>query len=166
MSSPVVVRPATLDDDAVLLEVDHATWSPACSPGAPPDRDRDPTFFRPQHGGPEGFLVAELDGEPVGYVALHPAGTLASHAHVRIVDGLGVLPAAQGRGVGRALVEAAVARAWEEGAAKVTLRVLSTNQTARRLYERCGFDVEGVLVGEFVVDGSPVDDVWMARHLR
>ena len=63
------------------------------SPGEPPDRDRHPTFFRPQHGGPEGFLVAELAGEPVGYVALHPAGTLASHAHVRIIDGLAVLAA-------------------------------------------------------------------------
>jgi ribosomal protein S18 acetylase RimI-like enzyme len=166
MSSPVVVRPATLGDGAALLEVDHATWSPAWSPGVPPDRDRDPTFFRPQHGGPEGFLVAVLAGELVGYVALHPAGTLPSHAHVRIIDGLGVLPAVQRRGVGRALVEAAVTRARDEGAAKVTLRVLSTNPAARRLYERCGFVVEGVLVGEFVVDGSPVDDVWMARHLR
>lgn len=165
MSTPVVVRPATLDDDVALLEIDHVTWSPAWSPGEPPDRDRHPTFFRPQHGGPEGFLVAELAGEPVGYVALHPAGTLASHAHVRIIDGLAVLPAAQGRGVGRALVKAAVERARADGAAKVTLRVLSTNPVARRLYERCGFVVEGVLVGEFVIDGSHVDDVWMARHL-
>lgn len=165
--SPVepVVRPATVDDDAVLLEIDHVTWSPSCSPGAPPDRVRDPAFFREQHGGPGGFLVAELDGVVVGYVGLHPAGDLATHAHVRIIDGLGVLPAAQGRGVGEALVRAAVERARAEGAAKVTLRVLGTNPTARRLYERCGFDVEGVLVGEFVIEDSPVDDVWMARHL-
>lgn len=161
-----VVRPATIDDDRILLEIDHATWSPAWSPGAPPDRERDPAFYREQHGGPEGFLVAELDGDVVGYVGLHPAGDLASHAHVRIIDGLGVLPAARGRGVGEALVRAAVERARADGAAKVTLRVLGTNPTARRLYERCGFDVEGVLVGEFVIEGSPVDDVWMALHLH
>lgn len=165
MNAEPVIRPATIDDDAELLEIDHATWSPAASPGTRPDRARDPAFFREQHGGPDGFLVAELDGVVVGYVALHPAGDLASHAHVRIIDGLGVLPAAQGRGVGEALVRAAVERARAEGAAKVTLRVLGTNPTARRLYERCGFAVEGVLVGEFVIDGSPVDDVWMALHL-
>lgn len=161
----VLIRSATTDDDAELLEIDHVTWSPRWSPGSPPDRERDPAFFREQRGGPEGFLVAELDGVVVGYVALHPAGDLASHSHVRIIDGLGVLPAAQGRGVGEALVRAAVERARAEGAAKVTLRVLGTNPTARRLYERCGFAVEGVLVGEFVIDGSPVDDVWMAAHL-
>lgn len=162
----VLIRSATTDDDAELLEIDHVTWSPRWSPGTPPDRERDPAFFREQHGGPEGFLVAELDGLVVGYVALHPAGDLASHAHVRIIDGLGVLPAAQGRGVGEALVRAAVERARAEGAAKVTLRVLGTNPTARRLYERCGFAVEGVLVGEFVIEGTPVDDLWMATHLR
>lgn len=160
-----VVRPATTGDDAALLEIDHVTWSPSWSPGTAPDRERDPTFFREQHGGPEGFLVAELGGVVVGYVGLHPAGDLASHAHVRIIDGLGVLPATRGRGVGEALVRAAVERARADGAAKVTLRVLGTNPTARRLYERCGFGVEGVLVGEFVIDRSPVDDVWMAVHL-
>lgn len=160
-----VVRPATVEDDSTLLEIDHVTWSPRWSPGNPPDRERDPAFFREQHGGPEGFLVAELDGDVVGYVGLHPAGNLASHAHVRIIDGLGVLPAAQGRGVGEALVRAAVERARAEGAAKVTLRVLGTNPTARRLYERCGFAVEGVLVGEFIIAGAVVDDVWMAIHL-
>ncbi|RYY44131.1 MAG: N-acetyltransferase [Actinomycetales bacterium] len=92
-----VVRPATVEDDSTLLEIDHVTWSPRWSPGSPPDRERDPAA---------------------------------------------------------------------EGAAKVTLRVLGTNPTARRLYERCGFAVEGVLVGEFVIEGSPVDDLWMATHLR
>jgi len=35
----------------------------------------------------------------------------------------------------------------------------------RRLYESCGFVVEGVLRGEFHVDGRDVDDVLMARAL-
>ena len=39
------------------------------------------------------------------------------------------------------------------------------NPGARRLYERAGFVVEGVLRGEFVLDGVPVDDVLMARYL-
>lgn len=45
------------------------------------------------------------------------------------------------------------------------LRVLSGNTVARALYERCGFVVEGVLVGEFVVAGQLMDDVLMARYL-
>jgi ribosomal protein S18 acetylase RimI-like enzyme len=160
------VRPARPADDAALLALDRATWSPRWSPGAPPDGAEDATFFGERNGAPDGFLVAELDGSAVGYVAVHPAGTLPSHRHVRIIDGLAVDPSVQGRGVGETLVRAAVERARGEGAGKVTLRVLGTNPTARRLYARCGFAVEGVLVGEFVIDGSPVDDVWMAVHLR
>ena len=46
-----------------------------------------------------------------------------------------------------------------------TLRVLGPNATARALYERAGFVVEGVLREEFHLDGRYVDDVLMARDL-
>ncbi|MEU2632635.1 GNAT family protein, partial [Kitasatospora sp. NPDC007106] len=51
------------------------------------------------------------------------------------------------------------------GARRITLRVLGHNTPARRLYERCGFTVEGVLREEFLLDGAYVDDVWMGRPL-
>ena len=44
-----------------------------------------------------------------------------------------------------------------------SLRVLGENDAARRLYERAGYEVEGVLRGEFHLDGRDVDDVLMAR---
>jgi ribosomal protein S18 acetylase RimI-like enzyme len=91
---------------------------------------------------------------------------LASNAHVRAITGLAVDPAAQRRGVGRRLVEAARARAVEEGATRLTLRVLAHNAGALRLYEACGFVREGVLRGEFVLEGRAVDDVLMALDLR
>lgn len=47
----------------------------------------------------------------------------------------------------------------------MTLRVLGHNTGARRVYERCGFVVEGVLRGEFRIDGQDVDDILMARSL-
>ena len=62
-------------------------------------------------------------------------------------------------------MEAAVEEARRRGATKLSLRVLGHNQGARRVYERCGFHVEGVLTGEFVLDGVAVDDVLMARTL-
>ncbi len=157
-----VVRPAALADDAALLDIDQRTWSPRWTPALEPDWTRRRRFFAGDDG-PGGFLVAELEGVVVGYVALHQDIDLPSHAHVLTLDGLAVLPAAQGRGVGHVLVDAAVARAGERGARKVTLRVLANNDVARRLYERCGFEVEGVLRGEFHLDGRDVDDVLMAR---
>jgi RimJ/RimL family protein N-acetyltransferase len=47
----------------------------------------------------------------------------------------------------------------------MTLRVLGHNLAARRLYERCGFTVEGVFPEEFLIDGHYVDDIAMGRRL-
>jgi RimJ/RimL family protein N-acetyltransferase len=63
-------------------------------------------------------------------------------------------------------VEAAAEEATRRGATRLTLRVLAPNAPARALYAACGFTVEGVLAGEFVLEGEPVDDVLMARDLR
>ena len=158
------IRTAHEADDAVLLEIDFATWTQAVSPAPTPTRESRKTFFDDRTDR-ENYLVAEDDGDVLGYVLVHQNIPLASHAHVLGINGLAVAPAAQGRGVGRALIEAAVTEAARRGATKVQLRVLGENPGARRLYERCGFVVEGVLRGEFMLDGKLVDDVLMARHL-
>lgn len=154
------IRPAVAADDESLAAIDEATWDVTVTPA--PRREPGSAFF----GGPqpEDVLVAEVDGTVVGYVTLHQVIPLPSHAHVLQVNGLAVAPHVQGRGIARELVQAALREATDRGARKVGLRVLSTNQPARRLYESCGFVIEGRLAGEFVLDGHPVDDLLMAWH--
>lgn len=108
-------------------------------------------------------MVALIDGELAGYIATMAPTPHPSHAHVLEICGLSVDPARQGRGIGRALIEAAALEAAEQGARRLTLRVLSTNERARRLYESCGFELEGVLREEFLLEGVYVDDLLMAR---
>lgn len=158
------VRPATLDDEPELRRIDLATWSPASSPSAPPGDPDGYRFFGDDRTTPDQVLVAVQEGRVAGWVKLTPH-LLPSNQHVHMINGLGVDPDQQGVGVGRALVEAAVERARQQGARKVSLRVLAHNHTARRLYERCGFVVEAVLKGEFLLDGRYVDDLFMARYL-
>jgi ribosomal protein S18 acetylase RimI-like enzyme len=110
-------------------------------------------------------LVAEEGGEPAGYVALGRPTRLESNRHVLSVRGLAVAPAFQGRGLGRALLRAAVEEARARGARRLTLRVLGTNVGGRALYESFGFVVEGVQRDEFLLDGRYVDDVLMALSL-
>src|SRR5215475_3909908 len=98
---------------------------------------------RPEPAG--GVLVAVVDGEVVGYVRVQPATRFRSSDHVLSVNGIAVDPARQGQGIGRALIEAAIAEARRRGARRLTLRVFSPNEKARRLYESAGFVVEGVL---------------------
>jgi ribosomal protein S18 acetylase RimI-like enzyme len=156
----VAIRSAGPGDEARLAAIDEATWSPDVTPG-PPGRA---SFFRPGVE-PADTLVAVTEGEVAGYVLLGHPTSLPASAHVQMVRGLAVDPACHGRGVGTALVEAAIAEAKARGARKLSLRVLGPNTAARRLYESCGFVTEGVLRGEFVLDGREVDDVLMALRL-
>jgi ribosomal protein S18 acetylase RimI-like enzyme len=110
-------------------------------------------------------LVAVVEGAVAGYVGVGRASPLESDRHVVYVRGLAVAPEHQGRGVGRALVEAAARLAEDRGARRLTLRVLAVNVAARALYESCGFVVEGVQREEFLLDGRYVDDVLMALDL-
>jgi GNAT superfamily N-acetyltransferase len=80
-------------------------------------------------------IVAELDGEIAGFAAV-VGGEL---------DGLFVEPDLWGRGVGRALVDAATHEARKRGLA---LKVIA-NPRARRFYEHCGFSVEGEVQTRF-----------------
>ncbi|MFF0426675.1 GNAT family N-acetyltransferase [Streptomyces sp. NPDC004520] len=157
------IRTAVRDDEAALAELDRATWStlhavmPAPEPGAP--------FFDARHL-PEDYLVAVRGGAVVGYIRVVPPTPLAATAHVRQIQGLAVAGSARGEGVARALLRAAMDRAREQGAVRITLRVLGHNAPARALYASEGFAVEGVLPGEILLDGAYVDDVLMGRSLR
>jgi GNAT superfamily N-acetyltransferase len=74
-------------------------------------------------------IVAEYRGAVVGFAAV-VGGEL---------DGLFVEPDLWGRGIGRALIDAATGEARRKGLA---LRVIA-NPSARRFYESCGFAIEG-----------------------
>jgi ribosomal protein S18 acetylase RimI-like enzyme len=159
---PAATRPATKADEERLAEIDRLTWSPDSSPLIDPPVGNQ-FFVRGLE--PEHVLVAELESVVVGYVALAPPTRLRSGAHVQAIHGLAVAPDYQRRGVARRLLSAAVEEARKRGSRRLTLRVLATNQDARSLYAAVGFEVEGVLRGEFLIDGEYVDDIFMALVL-
>ncbi|OYP18017.1 GNAT family N-acetyltransferase [Streptomyces sp. FBKL.4005] len=157
------IRIAQAADERELAVLDRATWSTLHAVTPRPEPPYQP-FFDERHP-PREFLVAEADGRILGYIRLTHPTPLASNAHVLAVQGFAVADEARGRGIGRALVRAAVAEARRRGARRLTLRVLAHNTPARSLYEAEGFAVEGVLPGEFLIDGRYVDDVCMGRSL-
>ena len=160
----VQVRKARIGDEPAIAALDAADWSPVS--GFPSViQAADGTFFAPDSP-PEAHLVAEIGGRIAGYLRLKPMTRLPENAHVLGIFGLAVAPAARRQGVAAALLAAAEDQARAQGAAKLSLRVLSTNHAAIRLYDRQGFAQEGLLRGEFLIDGSYVDDVLMAKQIR
>jgi RimJ/RimL family protein N-acetyltransferase len=109
-------------------------------------------------------LVAEVDSRVVARLSLardpHPAS-----AHVADL-GLMVAAAHRRRGIGRALLEAAVAWARRAGVRKLELHVFPHNSAALALYERFGFRREGVRKGHYQRGGRDLDAVLMAYRVE
>jgi ribosomal protein S18 acetylase RimI-like enzyme len=81
-----------------------------------------------------GTVTVELDGRIPGG---HPRPPLApGQAHVRM---LGVHPGERRRGIGRALMDAAVDEARRAGKRRITLETTEAMEPAQRLYESMGF---------------------------
>jgi phosphinothricin acetyltransferase len=88
-------------------------------------------------------LVAELDGEVVGWAALTPYSS--RHVYRGVAeDSVYVAGRAQGRGIGRALLEELVARAEADGIWTIQAGVFPENEASLRLHERSGFRRVGV----------------------
>ena len=87
--------------------------------------------------------------------------------HKALLIGMMVAPAWRGRGVGRDLVQAALAQArLRAGVVLVQLTVTATNRAARTLYERCGFVEFGVEPKAVAVGGVLVAKSHMWCDLR
>ena len=110
-------------------------------------------------------LVAEraADGAIVGRLSVardtHPAS-----AHVADL-GLMVAKDVRRRGVGRALLAAAVEWAQASGVRKLELHVFPWNEPAIQLYEGFGFEREGYRKGHCHRAGEDVDAILMAYRV-
>ena len=112
---------------------------------------------------PEPRIVAELDGEVVGWAALTPYSSRDVYRGVA-EDSVYVAVRAQGRGIGRALLEELVTRAEADGIWTIQAGVFPENEASLRLHERCGFRRVGVRerIGE--QDGVWRDVVLLERR--
>jgi GNAT superfamily N-acetyltransferase len=100
-----------------------------------------------------GTLVAEEAGDVIGFADLRPASVPVGE-----IASFYVLPAAWGRGVGRALMTAAVDALHVAGFVSAALWVLDSNVPAIRFYERLGWVPDGAVRGD-MVGGAPIRDL-------
>jgi RimJ/RimL family protein N-acetyltransferase len=121
-------------------------------------------YLRALRRHPDAAVYVAADGEAVvGRLSL----ARDPHGASRHVADLGLMVAAshRRRGIGRALLEQAVAWARDAGVSKLELHVFPWNEPARALYEAFGFEQEGLRRRHYRREGAEVDAVLMALHI-
>jgi ribosomal protein S18 acetylase RimI-like enzyme len=89
-------------------------------------------------------FVAETEGNVAGTYALIILDTLAKRgACAGVVEEVAVLPAFQGRGIGRAMMEHALEECRLAGCYKMTLSSNVAREGAHRFYDALGFERHG-----------------------
>jgi len=130
----VLIRPLQGADDAEAFRALNEEWIARYFVVEEQDRRQldDPVAAYIATGGQ--ILIAESGGRRIGCVALVPDGSGAYE-----LSKMAVSPDAQGRGIGRRLLAAAIDYAREVGAASLFLGSSTKLENAVHLYEELGF---------------------------
>ncbi len=109
------------------------------------------------------YLVAVSGEHVIGMMSVDTFPNVPRRRHAGHI-GISVSEAWQGKGVGNALMHAGIdlADKWLN-LTRLELEVYADNQAAIRLYERFGFEHEGVLRRHAFRNGEYVDAIMMGR---
>jgi GNAT superfamily N-acetyltransferase len=138
---PISIRPARRDDsDAVKRMLgEFVEYLDAIEPS---EGEADLDYLIDQAFGPNPVcktLIAERDGQPVGYVSFHP-GIWEIWRSVYVIS-LFVRAEARGTGAGRALMDAVKDVARTQAAKRIVWEVWSKNSLAIDFYKSIGGEV-------------------------
>ncbi|WP_035186184.1 GNAT family N-acetyltransferase [Alteribacter aurantiacus] len=109
------------------------------------------------------YTVVEIDGHVYGIARLI-RGDLNMKRHTALFR-TWLTEEAQGKGLGKKIMEYTLDWAKQNGLYKVCLTVFAQNTVAKKLYERYGFVTEGVQKDQVFVDGEYDDEVSMAHFI-
>lgn len=164
--TPPHIRPMTLADCDRVSEIRVRGWQHAYRGFVPQGYLDGLSVAEDAHGRRAGFasyvargtvnLVAERDGQVVGWAAHGPHRDGEALTGDAELFTLYVDTAHQGSGVGRALLDASLAQ--RRAHPRMVLWVLKENAPARRFYERAGFHADGA-EESFKVHGVAVPEV-------
>jgi ribosomal protein S18 acetylase RimI-like enzyme len=142
-----VIRAATAADAGAIAAVQARGWRHAYGDIVAPEDMPDPATKEPEWrdriADPDvGVLVFDHDGSVAGFAAFGASRDADAREHTAELYAIYVDPAAQGAGVGSALIEAAVEDLAARRFADAMLWTLQGNGLARAFYERHGWTLD------------------------
>ncbi|KRQ87797.1 Spermidine N(1)-acetyltransferase [Caloramator mitchellensis] len=162
----VIIRPITADDAAAMIdymnviggESDFLTFGPGeLNITLEVERNIIKGFLEKNNAL---FIVAVADGKIIGALSFSGGGRKRL-AHTGEF-GVSVLKEYWGKGIGQELIKYLIDWAKETKIIrKINLRTRSDNERAVRLYKKLGFEEEGLIRRDFMIDGKFYDSLMM-----
>ena len=146
----------------MLLNLDNETKFMMFEPG---ERSTDINIvkntIKQSIDGEDLLLVATDDEDIVGFLSAQ-RGTQNRIRHSAYIV-VGIREKFRGIGIGSKLFSTLDIWAKENNITRLELSVICSNDIARRLYEKNGFEIEGIKKNSMIIDGEYVDEYYMAK---
>lgn len=110
-----------------------------------------------------GFFIATDQGILHGYIMVKSETQQRTSHRASLV--MGVHSSSRGRGVGKALLEYSIRWAKNIGLQRLELTVLENNERAIHLYEKVGFEREGIRKNALLINDRYMNELYMAYLL-
>lgn len=110
------------------------------------------------------LLVAECNNKLVGYISAQK-GNLRRISHSAYIV-TGILKDYRGKGIGTEFFKRLNIWAEEKEVTRLELTVICENEIAKHLYEKNGFEIEGIKRKSVLVDGEYLDEFYMAKIIE
>ncbi|WP_238918424.1 GNAT family N-acetyltransferase [Clostridium sp. YIM B02555] len=162
----MVVRKAKLEDAnnllSMLLALDKETKYMLLEPD---ERNNDVSrverMIQQSINGGNLLLVSEEGNNIVGFLSAQ-RGILKRIKHTAYIV-VGIREFQRGKGIGSKFFSELDLWAKENSIIRLELTVMCPNIVAKHLYEKNGFEVEGIKKKSMLVDGEYVDEFYMAK---
>lgn len=145
------LREATIDDAEAIYELDKACFS------VPWSLESITAEFAPDHQGQRLYVLAELDGNIIGY-----AGAWLVLDEGQITN-IAIHPDYRRQGYGAMLTKKLVRLLFEAEMNEIFLEVRLSNLGALALYRRLGFTVKGIRKNYYT---DPLEDAYIMSRLK
>ncbi len=146
----MTIRQATSDDVEDIYEIENLCF--------PDPWSRDALLYELEENPRAFYIVADLEGQIVGYAGLWWIG---DEGHITNVA---VRPGFRNRRIASGIMEVLIEFTSEEGIAHHTLEVRKSNIPAIKLYEKFGFRTEGIRQKYYLNNGEDALIMW--RHVE
>ncbi|AHV97392.1 phosphinothricin acetyltransferase [Paenibacillus sabinae T27] len=165
MISTLTVRPAVSDDITQILRIYNQGIEERIATLETDAKDLNymESWFQ-EHQGRYRVLVAEKDGQVLGWASLNPYSHRCAYNGVADLS-IYIGRESRGQGVGSTLLQALEDEAKDRDFYKIVLFTFPFNRLGQGLYRKMGYREVGVFEKQGMMDGQPIDVMIMEKLL-